>query len=42
MTLGLAKILPKGMKPTIQNLSKIKVSLFFLRLRNDDGTLNNM
>lgn len=42
MTLGLAKILPKGMKPTADNLKNIKVSLFFVKLRRDDGTLNNM
>lgn len=42
MTLGLAKILPKGMKPTVDNLKNIKVSLFFVKLRRDDGTLNNM
>lgn len=42
MSLGLAKILPKGMKPTVENLRNIKVSLFFIRLRNDDGSLNNM
>lgn len=33
MTLGLAKILPKGVKPTVENLKNVKVSLFFIKLR---------
>lgn len=42
MTLGLAKILPKGSKLTPETLKSIKVSLFFVKLRNEDGSLNNM
>lgn len=42
MTLGLAKILPKGSKLNPETLKSIKVSLFFVKLRNEDGSLNNM
>lgn len=42
MTLALAKILPKGMKPTPENLKNVKVSLFYVKLRTMEGTLNNM
>ena len=34
--------MPRGMKPTVENLRNIKVSLFFVKLRRGDGSLNNM
>lgn len=42
MSLALGKILPEGLEPTVENLRNIKVSLFFLKLRSEDDTLNNM
>ena len=42
MSLGLAKVLPQGVEPTIENIKKLKVSLFYIKMRNNDGELNNM
>eukprot|EP00919_Chromeraceae_sp_WS-2016_P024515 GHVR01057979.1.p1 GENE.GHVR01057979.1~~GHVR01057979.1.p1 ORF type:complete len:140 (-),score=7.28 GHVR01057979.1:105-524(-) len=42
MTLGLAKILPYGVDPTQSVLKGLKVSLFFIKLRKEDKSLNNM
>ena len=42
MSLALAKILPEGVEPTVDNLKKIKVSLFFVKMRDSDGNMNNM
>lgn len=42
MSLGLAKVLPEGVEPTIENIRKLKVSLFYIKMRNSEGELNNM
>lgn len=41
-SLTLAKIIPKNTKPTQELLENTKVSLFILKLRKEDGKLNNM
>lgn len=42
MTLALGKIIPGDRRPTQQELDKTKVSMFFAKLRDDEGTLNRM
>lgn len=42
MSLALAKIIPDGIQPTNENLAGVPVSLFFIKLRNEEGKLNNM
>lgn len=42
MTLALGKIVPGDRLPTQQELDKTKVSLFYAKLRNDQGELNRM
>lgn len=43
MTLALAKVVPKGTKVTPENIAKLKVSLFYVEMRKEDGeTLNEM
>ena len=42
MTLALAKVLPKGVECTPSNLQKLKVSLFYIKMKNDDEKLNEM
>lgn len=42
MTLALGKIIPGDRLPTQEELNKTKVSMFFARLRDDEGKLNRM
>lgn len=42
MSLGLAKILPKGLEPTPNNIAGLPVSLFYIKMRKPDNSLNNM
>ena len=34
MSLGLAKVLPENIEPTIDNIKKLKVSLFYIKMKN--------
>lgn len=42
MTLTLAKIVPPNTSLTQQEVAKLPLSMFYARIRNDDGELNNI
>jgi hypothetical protein len=42
MSLGLAKIILEGVEPKPENLANVPVSLFYIKIREEGGKLNNM
>jgi len=42
MSLGLAKIIPEGVDPKPETLAGVPVSLFYIKIRNEEDKLNNM